>query len=471
MAASSKPCVPAWLVNPTPVGNYSIFSVVGNFPYPFPEGRRYRRLVLRENIRHLSLCCWTLLGTPRKELQMMEGLGSKPEPERDKGLAKDVDDDDDVAGWQEQLDHFKREQDHLKRVVDRIKRVLDRLKRVPACPKRVPACPKRVPACPKRVPACPKRVPACPKRVVDRLKRVVDRLKRVVDRPERVLDRLEMMEGSGCAPEHKVSKSLSLDWLRDRIRRFQDEVPKVLVIGMPSAGKSSFINSMQMAVAGTWAELARWPDGQIADRQSQNSFIHSFSHYDLRWQKVVELLRRAKEIVSQVTTSSIRIGTAVACMAAFGDAFYIAVIQQFEDEENQKWLVLAHKMMLLLLIIMILYRGSNLTIILRFHSTNAVKAGEQQFQVDLLCSVLLETLMEPEVSLQTGLLALSSVVLPFATVVLALAMVLLALAFVPPITRLQALASVPYRGHQMSGPLEGWLFRVCHRTAGDISHF
>eukprot|EP00058_Branchiostoma_floridae_P026353 XP_002611844.1 hypothetical protein BRAFLDRAFT_83132 [Branchiostoma floridae] len=46
MAASSKPCVPAWLVNPTPVGNYSIFSVVGNFPYPFPEGRRYRRLVL-----------------------------------------------------------------------------------------------------------------------------------------------------------------------------------------------------------------------------------------------------------------------------------------------------------------------------------------------------------------------------------------------------------------------------------------
>eukprot|EP00058_Branchiostoma_floridae_P015299 XP_002600787.1 hypothetical protein BRAFLDRAFT_95073 [Branchiostoma floridae] len=46
MAASSKPCVPAWLVNPTPVGNYSIFSVVGKFPYPFPEGRRYRRLVL-----------------------------------------------------------------------------------------------------------------------------------------------------------------------------------------------------------------------------------------------------------------------------------------------------------------------------------------------------------------------------------------------------------------------------------------
>eukprot|EP00058_Branchiostoma_floridae_P002813 XP_002588301.1 hypothetical protein BRAFLDRAFT_81433 [Branchiostoma floridae] len=46
MAASSKPCVPAWLVNPTPVGNYSIFSVVGKFPYPFSEGRRYRRLVL-----------------------------------------------------------------------------------------------------------------------------------------------------------------------------------------------------------------------------------------------------------------------------------------------------------------------------------------------------------------------------------------------------------------------------------------
>ncbi|XP_078615830.1 uncharacterized protein LOC144884402 [Branchiostoma floridae x Branchiostoma japonicum] len=56
----------------------------------------------------------------------------------------------------------------------------------------------------------------------------------------------------------KVSNLSLLDKVKKRLSHMPEKDFNVLVVGMPGAGKSSFINSTIMAVTGTWHEVAHY---------------------------------------------------------------------------------------------------------------------------------------------------------------------------------------------------------------------